>query len=50
MASNITRTKWLWAVGIAAVIGLLDWFFMFYISSFTFQVKTQTVDVGGLCS
>jgi hypothetical protein len=48
MASNMNRTKSLWAVGIAAAIGLLDWFFMFYITSFTFQVKTQTVDVGGL--
>jgi hypothetical protein len=47
MASNINRTKALWAVGIAAVIGLLDWFYMFYITSFTFQVRTQTVDVGG---
>jgi len=47
MASNINRTKALWAVGIAVVIGLLDWFFMFYITSFTFQVKAQTVDVGG---
>ena len=47
MASNINRTKALWAVGIAAVIGALDWFYMFYITSFTLQVKTQTVDVGG---
>jgi len=47
MASNINRTKALWAIGIAAVIGLLDQFYMFYITSFTFQVRTQTVDVGG---
>jgi hypothetical protein len=47
MASNINRTKALWAVGIAAVIGLLDWFYMFYITSFTLQVKTQTVGAGG---
>lgn len=48
MASNINRTKALWAVGIAAVIGVLDWFCMFYITSFTLQAKTQTLDVGGL--
>jgi len=47
MASNINRTKALWAVGIAAGIGVLDWFCMFYITSFTLQVKTQTVGVGG---
>jgi hypothetical protein len=47
MASNINRTKALWAVGIAIVIGLLDWFYMFYITSFTLQVKTQAIDVGG---
>lgn len=47
MASNINRTKALFALGIAAVIGLLDAFYMFYITSFTFQIKTQPVDVGG---
>jgi hypothetical protein len=48
MASNMNRTKALWAIGIAAIIGLLDWFYMFYITSFTFQVKTQPVGVGSL--
>ena len=47
MAFNVDRRKAVLAVGIAAVVGLLDWFFMYYITSFTFQAKTQTVDLGG---
>jgi hypothetical protein len=44
MASSGEGRKALFAVGIAAVIGLLDWFLMFYVTSFTFQAKP--VDVG----
>jgi hypothetical protein len=44
MASTGEGRKALFAVGIAAVIGLIDWFFMFYITSYNFQAKP--VDVG----
>jgi hypothetical protein len=44
MASTGEGQKALFAVGIAVVIGLVDWFFMYYMTSFTFQ--TKPFDVG----
>jgi hypothetical protein len=48
MAWSTNRAKSISVVGISAVIAALDWFFMFYITSYNFEVKTLNLGVGGL--
>jgi lysylphosphatidylglycerol synthetase-like protein (DUF2156 family) len=48
MAWSTTRAKSISVVGISVVIAALDWFYMFYITSYNFEVKTQNFEFGGL--
>lgn len=48
MAWSTNRARSISVVGISVVIAALDWFFMFYITSYNFEVKTQNLEVGGL--
>jgi uncharacterized membrane protein len=47
MAWSSTRARSISVVGISAVIAALDWFYMFYITSYNFEVKTQNFEFGG---
>jgi len=47
MASSTNRAKSISAVGVSAAIAALDWFYLFYITSYNFEVKTQNFEFGG---
>ena len=45
MASNLVKASSVG--GVSAIIFLLDWFYMFYITSYNFEVKAQNFMLGG---
>lgn len=47
MAASIIRAKSPVILGISVVIAALDWFFMFYVTSYNFEVKVQNISFGG---
>jgi hypothetical protein len=47
MASSIYRAKSPVVLGISLVIAALDWFYMFYITSYNFEAKIQSLEIGG---
>jgi len=48
MASSISRAKPTVVVGISVIVAALDWFYMFYITSYNFEAKIQNLEFGGL--
>lgn len=47
MASSISRAKPPIILGISLIIAALDWFYMFYITSYGLQVKIQNLELDG---